>query len=231
MLKLVLNANYTSVSPKTRAADLYARLRADILECRLRPGARLRFNETRERYTTGLTPLREALMRLAQEGLVVLEDQRGFHVAPVSAKDLMDVARMRAELESMALKLSIKHGNDKWEVAVVGSLHSLSKLTKFDSDLLISKEWECRHDAFHGALASACDSEWLLRMRRILYERADRYRRLAVKYGEITRDEGNEHRRLAEAALRRDVAEATSLMREHIETTAQVLLKSVDVEN
>lgn len=215
-------------APKTRAADLYARLRADIIECRLQPAERLRFDETRERYATGLTPLREALMRLAQEGLVVLEDQRGFHVAPVSATDLLDVTRMRVELESMAVRWSIKNGDDQWEVGVVGTLHALSKRFKINAELIVNQEWERRHDAFHAALVSACGSEWLLCMRRMLYDRADRYRRLSIKYQQVVRDDVGEHRQLAEAALRRDADTAARLMREHIETTSRVIMSFTD---
>ena len=59
-------------------------LRADILRCRLRPDTRLRLEELRERYGMSISPLREALMRLQSEGLVTLEENKGFRVSPVS---------------------------------------------------------------------------------------------------------------------------------------------------
>ena len=49
---------------RTLTTDLFEQLRSDILHCRLSPGARLRFKELRARYGSGLSPLREALMRL-----------------------------------------------------------------------------------------------------------------------------------------------------------------------
>ena len=212
------------VANRTGASNLFERLRIDIIECRLQPGERLRFDETRLRYATGLSPLREALMRLAQEGLVVLESQRGFHVAPVSVSDLLDVTRMRIELEVMAIRWSIEHGDDQWEVGVVGAIHALTKLVKTDIDLNLHVEWERRHDNFHSSLVLACGSEWLIKMRRILYDRADRYRRLSIKYRAEPRNDMAEHRKLADAVLARDVRTATELVREHIETTSSVIL-------
>ncbi|HEY0918718.1 GntR family transcriptional regulator, partial [Devosia sp.] len=95
-------------SARTLASDVRERLRADIVSGALKPGLRLRFDEIRARYDVGLSPLREALFRLASEGLVVSEDHRGFRVAPVSRAKLMDISFMRKELETMALKLSIE---------------------------------------------------------------------------------------------------------------------------
>src|SRR5712672_3207808 len=92
---------------RTRATDTYRRLRQDILECRLRPGLRLRAEELCERYGVGISPLREALVRLSADGLTVLREHRGYHVAPVSKADLIDVTRMRIKLESAALASSI----------------------------------------------------------------------------------------------------------------------------
>jgi len=213
-----------TITNRNGTSDLFERLRTDIIECRLQPGERLRFDETRLRYATGLSPLREALMRLTQEGLVVMESQRGFHVAQVSVSDLRDVTRMRIELEVMAVRWSIEHGDDQWEVGVVGAIHALSKLVKTDINLNLNNEWERRHDNFHSSLVMACGSEWLIRMRRILYDRADRYRRLSIKYRDVPRNDMAEHRKLADAVLARDVKTSTELVREHIETTSSVIL-------
>src|SRR5918993_3566961 len=88
---------------RTRAIDTYRRIRQDILECRLRPGTRLRSEELCDYYQVGISPLREALVRLSADGLAVLEEHRGYHVAPVSRADLIDLTNMRIKLECAAL--------------------------------------------------------------------------------------------------------------------------------
>ena len=210
---------------RTRAASVFERLRADILECRLRPGTHLRFEELRAAYGTGLSPLREALMRLAADGLVVLEEHKGFHVAPVSRKELADITFVRREIEATAVRRAIELGGDDWESEIVARFHGLQRRAKLrPEDGLIDGAWEERHRAFHYALAAACGSPWLLHFRGLLYDQADRYRRLSVQYLSAPRDDLGEHRAIMEAVLARDAAAAVFLVQRHIETTTRIVL-------
>ena len=76
---------------RTLATDVMHRLRGDIIACTLLPGTRLRFEALRSVYHVSFSTLREGLSRLASEGLVVADGQRGFRVAPVSIKEMMDL--------------------------------------------------------------------------------------------------------------------------------------------
>ncbi len=209
---------------RTRMSGIYELLRRDILECRLKPGVRLRFEELRALYEIGLSPLREALMKLASDGLVVLEEHKGFRVAPVSRSDLLDITFMRKEFDAMGVRLSIEKGDDAWESSILASLHELSKKPKLGPDGLVDAEWEKRHRAFHLTLVSACGSPWMLHFREQLYDQADRYRRLSVQYLREPRDHLAEHREIAEAALARDSDAAVFLIRRHLDRTVQILL-------
>lgn len=73
----------SDVPPKrTRTDDVHARLRADILSGRLLPGQRLKFPDLAARYEASVGVIREALIRLAERGLVRSEAHLGFQVAP-----------------------------------------------------------------------------------------------------------------------------------------------------
>ena len=224
-------ARPVSEEPKgrTRMSGIYELLRRDILECRLKPGMRLRFEELRALYEIGLSPLREALMKLASDGLVVLEAHKGFRVAPVSRSDLLDITFMRKEFDATGIKLSIEKGDDAWEASIVASLHELSKKPKLGSEGLLDGEWEKRHRAFHLTLVSACGSPWLLHFREQLYDQADRYRRLSVQYLREPRDHLGEHREIAEATLARDADAAVFLIRRHLDRTIQILLAADEI--
>src|SRR5215831_15035962 len=112
---------------RTLTSDLFDRLRTDILHCDLRPNTRLLFRDLRATYSSGMSPMREALMRLASDGLVVLEDHKGFRVAPVSRDELVDITTTRCQLEGLAVGLSIEKGDDYWEANIVARFHELSK--------------------------------------------------------------------------------------------------------
>src|SRR5690606_32402754 len=103
----------------TNASAAHARIRADIVCMRLRPGEKLRLEGLKSKYGYGLAPLREALSRLTSEGLVEFTDQRGFKVGKLSLQDLREVTFLRQELECLALRLAIKRGDDQWEGEVV----------------------------------------------------------------------------------------------------------------
>lgn len=210
---------------RTRAASVYGGLRRDVVRGRWKPGAWLRMEELKSSYDVGLSPLREALMKLTSDGLLVLEEHKGFRVAPVSKAQLLDITNMRKELEAMAIRLSIANGDDRWESGIVAALHELAKRNKIGPEGLVDDEWERRHHAFHDALTAACGSEWLQRFRSQLYDQADRYRRLAVQYLRAPRDDLGEHKEIAAAVLARDVEGSTYLIRRHLDLTCQILLE------
>ncbi|WP_431268032.1 GntR family transcriptional regulator [Dankookia sp. P2] len=105
-----------------------ARLHADILDGRYAPGARLRFAEMQGAYGAGVGTLREALSHLASVGLVELDANRGFRVAPVSEDDLRDVSTLLIEFEGRAILSSVEHGGEDWEAAVVVAFHRLARI-------------------------------------------------------------------------------------------------------
>lgn len=214
---------------KTQASEVFERLRADIVHCQLQPGQRLRFEELRANYGVGLSPLREALMRLSSDGLVTLEDQRGFRVAPVSRADLIDLTMMREELETKALSLSLEKGGDEWEANLISSFHMLLKLTKLTgpNKELVDPEWEVRHQNFHDALVAACGSPILLHFRSLLSAQAARYRQLAVHYLKHPRGDIEEHKHLLDAALARDSVRLCAAMRMHFRHTTEIVLSGM----
>jgi GntR family carbon starvation induced transcriptional regulator len=214
---------------RTRSTDTYWRLRQDILECRLPPGARLRAEELCEMYGVGISPLREALSRLSSEGLTVLKEHRGYQVAPVSREDLVDLTRTRIMIESAALSASIANGDDEWESRVVAEFHRLSKTEAFVAgSRILGSEWELRHSTFHRTLLEACGSPWLLSLRDMLYAHGDRYRRLSVQVQAPVKPRAAnvEHREIFEAVIGRDAPRACLLLAQHIQRTTDALLEN-----
>jgi GntR family carbon starvation induced transcriptional regulator len=204
------------------AIDLRARLRTDIVSCELAPGQRLKFEELRARYDVGIGSLRETLMQLEADGLVIAESNRGFCVAPVTIADLEDVTELRVDIEKKALTQSIEHGNDAWEAEIVTALHMLAKLEPdVAHDRSHNRElWEERHRRFHDALVAACRSPWLLRFRQVLFIQSQRYRALSMLQSQKPGRVGD-HRALMELTVARDVAGATAAMEAHIRRTAE----------
>jgi DNA-binding GntR family transcriptional regulator len=212
--------------PQTLGGIALDVLRADILECRLRPNTRLRLEELRERYGMSISPLREALMRLESEGLVTLAENKGFRVSPVSPDHLTDLTETRIDIETMMLRRAVAVGDVAWEAEILGAFHRLSRQQKTDPAAPgeISRAWWREHRAFHASLSAACPSELLRGFRDQLFDQAERYVALSIGYTAKPRDDLGEHEGLMKAVLARDAEAACRLCESHIRhTTAKVL--------
>ncbi len=226
----MLNSAAEDQKTRTLAAEIYARLRDDIVWCRLMPGTALRFEAMRETYGASFTTLREALTALVADGIVVSEGQRGFRVAPVTRADLLDLTDARVLIERQLIRLAIEKGGDDWEVATSAAFHRMSLvLQRHGSKVSSMPEWKLVHGQFHHALVAASVSPTLLAIRAKLYERAERYRSLSSLYGKRSQNKGPEHKAIMEATLARKVALAQSLIDNHIRATTTILLTKADV--
>jgi DNA-binding GntR family transcriptional regulator len=209
---------------RTLAAGIAGQLRVLIASGEIAPGEKLRLDDLRIKFGVSLSPLREALSRLSAEGfVVVLENQRGYRVAPVSENNLLEVTRLRAEIEAFALRESIVRGDDHWEGQVVARLHQLGKIERSMPSGTRVADWEKAHRAFHESLLSACCMPLLLNFCSTLHDLSDRYRRLFLESHPIDRDVAAEHRNICEATLERRADQACSLLREHIERTGHMV--------
>ena len=209
----------------TLATSVSARLREAILDGDIRPDTHLKLRELSASFGVSLSPLREALSRLATEKLVYVEDQRGFRVAPVSAANCSEIGRIRMELETLALRESIRQGGDEWEGTVVAAFHRLSKAEKHIWTPGEKRaEWERLHKGFHQALISASDMPLLVEICGTLSDMADRYRRLFLAKQPPSREVPAEHKAIYEATLERDAGKASTLLRAHIERTSSRVL-------
>ncbi|WP_018987707.1 GntR family transcriptional regulator, partial [Aromatoleum toluclasticum] len=149
--------------PKTLVEAAYKRLRRDIIEGMHPPGEKLRVEHLKEQYDVGAGTLREALLLLVTDALVVGQGQRGFRVAPISLADFEDITRTRVLLETEALRQAIARGNEEWEAGLVGAFHRLSRAEQklAEHDPGATEDWEKRNRAFHEALIAACPSRWI----------------------------------------------------------------------
>jgi len=213
----------------TLAEALHERLRRDIILGVLPPAAKLKLEKLSKAYDVSINTLRETLSRLAADGLVVAEGQKGFAVLPVSIEDLREITEMRQLLECHALKRSIAAADLDWEARVVGAYHKLSKVEELveAEPETYGEPWERANQDFHEALISNCRSRWLRLYLRAMYDHSRRYRMLSLKTKPFPRSQSaEEHWRILDAAIRREADEASRLLADHILKAAQLATPS-----
>lgn len=212
-------------SKDNSALKVVGQLKQDILTGFFKPGEKLKMTRLKERYQVGVSPLREALSQLLIEQLVVVENQRGFKVHPISREEMLDIYQTRAQIESLCVGLAIERGDDEWEAGIMAAAHKMRKFgDQVDKD---PQEWERRHQAFHTAIAVGCQSPALLHVRRSLYEKASRYRNLWLKKNmansSVFDTNQQEHDDLIEALMSRNSPQAKAIIEQHLLSPSKAL--------
>ena len=208
------------------SATTWQQVRGDILSGRLAPGRKLKLERLRTEYGASVSILREVLNRLATEGLVIAEGQRGFEVAPVSPDNLRELAELRLLLEERALADSFRNGDVEWEARVIAAHHKLAAMEEqMDrGDHSQIDLWKRRDWGFHQALISACGSDVLMHLHGGVFDKYLRYQMIALSFrGRIA---AAEHRALLDAALERDHDSANRILKAHLLGGVEHALKS-----
>lgn len=209
--------------PSTLTGSVYERLRSAVLSGTFKPGEKLRVEALRERFSTGSSPVREALNRLLSEGYVALEEQKGFRVSAVSRDELSELVVARCWVDGAAITESVRKFDAVWEENLILSLHRLSKVSRGEGR---NTEWETRHKALHIALVSGCGSRWVVASSSQLFDAAERYRLLSAS-NVPERNEFEEHRAIVSACLEQDAAKAVELLKAHYGRTFDIVMDSL----
>ena len=231
-----VGGNGAGLSGRTLSERTYEQIRADIQSGMLAPGSKLSTMALKNKYGTSLSTVREALTQLAGNALVTQEGRKGFRVAPVSQDDLEDLIFIRKLLEGEAIARSISFGGEAWESAVVGAYHELQHIEgrlasaiARDGEEEISRLdsiWDEKNDQFHMAVVSACESPRLLQLYRDLYDHTARYRRVTFKHAApVLRTVDEEHKKIFEAVIARDIEKAQLFATEHLEGILRYFMK------
>lgn len=201
---------------ETISDNAYKRMRSDIIFGRLAPGQKLKLDKLKTAYGVSISTLREILSRLASEGLVLAEGQRGFEVSPVSAENLKEIAALRQLLEEHALAQSFAAGDMEWEGRVVAAHHKLAAMERLmqSGDGSHTEMWKRYDWEFHQALISACGSRALMETHAGVFDKYLRYQMVALSFrGDIA---AREHKALLDCALERDAEKAQRILAEHV---------------
>jgi GntR family transcriptional regulator, carbon starvation induced regulator len=212
----------------TQADRAYEDLLAQILDGRLAPGAKIVINDAALHLGFSSGSIREALSRLAAEKWAVATAQKGYTVAPVSIQDLIDLTRTRIVIEQFCLRAAIAHGDVEWETSIVAAFYRLHRIPRRigEKPARMNPTWSAAHKTFHAALASGCNSQWMLNVRAMLYAQSERYRHLATALNRQKRDVDAEHKSILDACLDRKADRVCELIEQHLVRTMETLVTS-----
>jgi DNA-binding GntR family transcriptional regulator len=202
--------------PPTRAEWVDGLLRRAIVQGELAPGEKLSADRLGELWGVSPTPVRETFQRLAGEGLVIIEPQRGARVAPVDARLAAQIYEMRLLLDPVAIEQSVRVGSsDPAFAREVDEAHRV--LGRRHRSIT---EWHEAHRSFHMVLVSRCPNDLLLRQVGQLLEHSQRFQVAGIgRGGTRVGDPVREHLALRDAAASGDAPQAAAVLRRHLEAT------------
>ena len=100
-----------AIKKRSLVDQVYEVLRRDIITLRRPLGSKLNVNELQEELEVSCTPIREAVNRLQQEGLVVYENNVGAHILELDQHDIVEIEQLAMTLHCAAIRLAMAHGD------------------------------------------------------------------------------------------------------------------------
>ncbi|MBX3143769.1 MAG: GntR family transcriptional regulator [Trueperaceae bacterium] len=208
---------YKFQRPKTISEEVYDYLRQELFAGRIEPGRWLREQEVAEALQVSRTPVREAIRRLAQEGLMDFSTNRGAQARPISLTEAEEVYAIRDRLEGMAAGLAAKNVSPQ---EVAGLREQLAFIAELADDDFVG---QIRADnAFHLSIATLSGNELLADMIQRLNDRVTRAKVITRDVNVTTLARG-QHDFIVNAIAQADEAAAEEAMRKHVQTNLQIL--------
>jgi DNA-binding GntR family transcriptional regulator len=204
-----------------KSTRVYEELRAAIIGLVRPPGSQIDKTEICERMGVSRQPVSEAVARLADEGLIDIEPQKGTFVSRIRLSDVNQAAFVRRALEVAAAAAAAENVSSDFEKTLERSL-------AYQDASLKAKDWEVFYALdvrFHAALAE------LLKMPRLRTAidaaRAplERARRLLLPSSPRTQDTVREHRAIVAALAAHDAAAASAAMGRHLDRALDEIVR------
>lgn len=192
------------------AADIvYEALRKAIIEGDLAEGQNLRQDQIASMFNTSRIPVREALSRLEQNGLITTQRYKGAVVAGLSIEEIEEIFEFRALIEAEVIRLAVPRLTGKTLDAARRHCQA------FDSEAN-SAMWGEINRNFHYSLYEAARRPYYLQIVRASLDRIDRYLRAQLTLTNGMSRARREHKGILDACIAGDADKAAELTRDHI---------------
>lgn len=199
---------------------VYGELEEAILSGEFKSGEALTELSLSEKLGVSRTPVRSAIHRLAEEGLIAITANRGAVVIGVTEQDLIDIYKIRIRLEGLAAAMAATKMTDEEKKTLAESVELAEfYIQKNDTEKL--KELDT---SFHGAIYRASGSRILCKILSELHRNIKAYRKLSLTVPGRLEKSVEEHREITDAILRSDAEEADRLTSLHVERALANLL-------
>ncbi|HFD40709.1 MAG TPA: GntR family transcriptional regulator [Anaerolineae bacterium] len=189
----------------------YHLIRHKIITLELPPKTAIDEQVLMQDLQVGRTPIREALQRLAAEGLIFLAPRRGMFVSEISITDLQKIFELRMVLEGFCARLAAQRATEEQITALEEVIAALDQVSDDDTDALMAID-----ESFHYLLYETADNEYLADTLRRLHALSHRIWYLVLDRLGSVRGAMEQHIAITQAIKERQPERAESLLQQHI---------------
>ena len=175
---------------------VYLELKHKILTGEIVSQTRLMEIDLSEKMNVSRTPIREAIKRLADDGLVKVEPRRGAYVANISIKDMLDVFEVREDMEGFVTKLAAQRITDeeKQQLRAIAREYETALEKADDKETIIALD-----EKFHNFIVKCSGNETLSELVKYVQELSLRFRYLYYDDFSLYESTAEQHNRIMEA--------------------------------
>ncbi|WP_445504567.1 GntR family transcriptional regulator [Microvirga sp. G4-2] len=206
--------------PSMTVRAIHAQIRDDIVTLRLKPGVRLSENELSLRFGTSRAPVREALIRLVEEGLIEVLPQRGSFVSRISLASMQRARFVREALEIAIVRRAAERG-----LSTQAREHALASLGEQEEAQGDPERFTLADDAFHRALADDIGIAQIWSVLEREKSQFDRIRFLSLPARTPVTTLIAQHKDILNAITQRDPEAAEAAMRIHLSEVLKITEK------
>jgi DNA-binding GntR family transcriptional regulator len=224
-----MNAQLTPIGEQRSLQErTYQAMRLAILEGRYVPGERIYEAEVAQALGVSRNPVREAVRRLQQDGLLDVRAHYGIYVTRIPAEEIDDIYRIRAALEGTATGFAAARMTDADVAELASIVREQQQAVAAAEPLPGAPVSVVQADHFHHAIHVGANSPRLLAMLEQLYAQVTHFRNLTLRLPGRAAVSAAGHAEILRAIQARDADTAEMLMRGHIEDARHALLRRMD---
>ena len=213
---------------RMRLVDEATRLIRDmILAGTLKGGTRLGQVELARQMGISRTPLREALMRLEQEGLIAMLPQGGLRVVELDAEGAIELYEIREVLDGLAARLAAMRTGNEGLKALEGHLKKMEGAMKSGN----AHNWFINHHAFHEEIFRLCGNGRVLGLSANVRLSIQRFHQLLLTTPNRLEIAFAEHKEIYNAIKAGDPVRAEAEARRHIANAREIVVGVMEAES
>lgn len=197
---------------------IYHALRQEIMRCEIAPGVTLDAASIAHRYEVSKTPVRDAMQKLAADGLVTILPRSGYRVAPITFQAVHEILDLRAAIGPHAARQAARYAT----AADIAALREI--ISEYATPLDVGAMQQVAR-RFHIAIARCSRNKRVVALSENLFDELERLLRFAIDFSVKTGEHSDEHTALVDAIEAGDGERAAAIEAAHIKNSREFLIE------